>query len=258
MRAAVAGVGVAIALTCAGHAGAAEVKVFSSVGVKVVTDELEPQFEKSTCHKAVVVFDGAGALKKKIEAGEAFDLAILTGPLIDDLIKTNKIAADSRKDIARAGVGIAVRKGAPKPDISTPEALKRTLLNAKSVVYAEGGASGTHFLSVLQKLGIAEEMKAKKQLVANPSPIEVVAKGEAEIGVRLTSEILAVSGADLVGPLPGDLQNYTVLTAGTNVAAKEPAAAKALVDFLTGATAAPVIKAKGMEPAGGTAATAKP
>ncbi len=228
----------------------AEIKVFSSVGIKAVTDEVLPQFEKTTGHKVAFTFDTAANLKKKIEAGDAFDVAILTAPMVDELVKSGKLTAASRKDIARSGVGIAVKKGAPKPDISTPEALKRTLLNAKSVAYSETGASGVYFASLLQKLGIADEMKAKGQLIMNPSPIEVTARGEAELGVRLISEILAVPGADFVGPLPGDLQNYTVLTAGTNAAAKEPAAAKAFVDFLTGPTAAPVMKAKGMEAPG--------
>jgi molybdate transport system substrate-binding protein len=246
--AAVLGAGLVLLLTCVHVAAAAEIKVLSSVGVKAVTDEMIPQFEKTTGNKVVITFDVAAKLKKKIEDGESFDLAILTAPIIDDLIKSGKIAPASRTDIARSGVGIAVRKGAPKPDISTPEALKRTLLNAKSVAYAEAGASGTYFMSLLQKFGIADEMKAKNQLVTNPSPIEAAAKGEAELGVRLISEILAVPEADLVGPLPGDLQNYTVLTAGTGAAAKEPAAARALVDFLTGSAVLPSMKAKGLEP----------
>lgn len=227
---------------------AAEIKVLSSAGVKAVTDELTPQFERTSGHKVAISFDVAAVLKRKIEAGESFDLAILTAPMIDDLIKQGKISAATRTDIARSGVGIAVRAGAAKPDISSAEALKRTLLNAKSIAYSKEGASGVYFASLLERLGIVEELKAKNQLITNPSPIEVVARGEAEIGVRLVSEILVVPGTELLGPLPAELQNFTVLTAGLSDKSKEAEVAKALVTFLTGPAALPVMKAKGLEP----------
>ena len=227
---------------------AAEIKALSSAGVKGVSDELTPRFEQSSGHQVGVSFEVAAVLKRRIEAGEAFDVTVLTAPLIEDLIKQGKVAAGTRVDIAHTGLGIAVRKGAPKLDVSTPEALKATLLNAKSIAYSKEGASGQQFAAVLQRLGIADELQAKGRFILNPSPIEVAARGEAEIGVRLISEILLVPGADLVGPLPKELQAYVVLTGAVSANAKEPEAAAQWLKFLTTSAAAPVIRAKGMEP----------
>ncbi len=246
----VAGLAGALLLPISAPAVAAEIKVLSSVGVKGIMEELLPQFEKSTGHKVVITFDGAAALKKKIETGEPCDLAILTGPLIDELIRSSNVTVASRTDLVHSGVGIAVRRGASKPDIGSPESFRHSLQNAKSVVYADAGASGAHFLKVLQKLGLADEMKAKNQLMTNPSPIEAVAKGEAELGVRLVSEIMVVPDAELVGPFPPELQSFTVLTAGVTTNAKEPAAAKAFIEFLAAPAAVPVIQSKGLEPGG--------
>ena len=170
-------------------------------------------------------------------------------------MKDGKALAGNVTVLARSGIGVAVRKGAPKPDISSPDALKRTLLAAKSIAYvdpASGGASGIHFAKVLDRLGIANEMQSKTVFPNPKTPAEVgvlVANGEAEIGVHLIQELMSVAGIDIVGPLPGDLQDTTVFSAAIMTGAKDADAAKALVDFLRTPEAAKVIKAKGMEPA---------
>jgi molybdate transport system substrate-binding protein len=178
---------------------------------------------------------------------------VFPAPNLDDLVKQGKIVADSKIILARSGMGVAVRTGAPKPDISTPDTLKRTLLAAKSIVYtnpALRSPSGVHFAQVLERLGIAEEMKAKSKLHDGSSfNAELVAKGEIEIAIQQISEIVTVQGAELLGPLPGDLQLTTVFATGIGTGAKEPAAAKEFIKFLSSPAAAVVIKAKGMEPA---------
>jgi molybdate transport system substrate-binding protein len=170
-------------------------------------------------------------------------------------VKNGKAAADNVTALASAGISVAVRKGAPKPDISSPDALKRTLLAAKSISYvdpASGGASGIHFAKVLDRLGIASEVKSKTAFPNSQNPAEVgalVANGEAEIGVHIIVELIPVAGIDIVGPLPGDLQNTIVFVAAVMGSAKDAEAAKALVNFLRTPEAVAVIKAKGMEPA---------
>ena len=185
-------------------------------------------------------------------AGEPIDVLVFPAPNLDDLVKQGKIVADSKVILARSGMGVAVRTGAPKPDISTPEALKRTLLAVKSIAYtnpALRSPSGVHFAKVLERLGIAEEMKAKSKLHDGTSfNAELVAKDEIEIAIQQISEIVTVQGAELVGPLPGDLQLTTVFATGIGSGAKEPAAVKEFIKFLTSPAAAAVIKAKGMEP----------
>ena len=178
-----------------------------------------------------------------------FDVAILSPALIDDLIKQGKMAADTRATVGRTGVGVAVRVGASKPDISSVDAFKRTLLNVKSVGYPKGGASGAHFLSVLDRLGIAEEMKPKlKPFEGAGPPVEAFAAGEPELVVSGTSLVPTMPGAEPVGGFPAELQAYIVFTAAVSATAKQPEAAKALIQFLTAPAALPVIKAKGLEP----------
>jgi len=240
--------GFALMLALGSGSHAAEIKVLSSNGVKTVLEELAPQFEKATGHKLVFRFAPAADLKAQIEKGEPCDLAILTAAAIDDLIKQGKLAQATRADIARSGAGVAIKKGAPKPDIATTDAFKRTLLQAKSIAYVGTGATGANMRKIFDKLGIAEEMKAKTKLLAGIGAADAVAKGEAELGFTQISEILHVDGADLAGPLPPELQIYTVFPAAVAATAKEPAAAQAFIKFLTAPAAAPVIKAKGMEP----------
>jgi len=236
-------------------AEAAELKVLSAIGMQSVLGDLGPKFERATGHKLAISFATAGAAVKRAQGGEAADVVIATRQGIDGLVKNGKAAANNVTVLANAGISVAVRKGAPKPDIASPDALKRTLLAAKSISYVEpasGGASGIHFAKVLDRLGIANEMKSKTVFPNPKTPAEVgvlVANGEAEIGVHVVVELVSVAGIDLVGPLPGDLQNTIVFSAAIMTAARDAAAAKALVDFLRTPESAKVIKAKGMEPA---------
>jgi molybdate transport system substrate-binding protein len=233
---------------------AAEVKVLSAIGMQSAMEDLAPKFERATGHKLAMAFTTAGAAVKRAQGGEAADVVIATRQGIDGLVKNGKATADNVTALASAGISVAIRKGAPKPDISSPAALKRTLLAAKSISYvdpASGGASGIHFVTVLDRLGIADEMKAKTVFPNAKTPAEVgvlVANGEAEIGVHVVVELISVAGIDVVGPLPGDLQNTIVFSAAIMTGAKDAAAAKALIDFLRTADAVKVMKSKGMEP----------
>jgi len=242
------GVAIAMVLTWATVAQAADVKVLCSSGFKAVMEELAPQFERATHHKVVVRYGLAARLKQEIEAGEVFDLAILTPAAIDDLIKERKVAADSRTILARAGLGVAIRAGAPRPDITTVEAFRRSLLAAKSIAYAKEGASGVAFAALIQRLGIADDLKAKSKLTATGEEVgEAVVRGEVEFGVLPVSEILPIRGAELLGTFPADAQNYIVMVAAVSGGAKDNNAARDLIKFLTAPAALPVIKAKGME-----------
>ena len=241
--------GALAAMMSAAAVTAADIKVLASNGVRGALEELAPAFERATGNKLAMTFGLAAVLKRQIEAGEAFDLAILTSAGIEDLARQGKIDAASRTSIARSGVGIAVRSGAPKPDISTAEALKRALLSAKSITWAKEGASGIYFASVVEKLGIAEQLKPKLNLGASGAQVgEMIAKGEAEMGALLINEFLAVKGVDVVGPLPPELQSYTVFYSGVSAASKNAAATKALIQFLITPAAGAVFKSKGQEP----------
>jgi molybdate transport system substrate-binding protein len=242
----------ALSLAMSQAAAAAEIKVISGGAFKSVLTPMAAEFEKQTGHKVHLTFRTVGQNLKAVEGGEVFDVAVLTPQAIDDLAKSGKIVPGSRADLAKTGVGVVVKEGAPKPDISSVDAFKRTLLAAKSVAYidpAAGGSSGIYVGKLLERLGIAKEVNAKAKLIPGGAVAEHIAKGEAEVGVHQISEILHVQGATLVGPLPAEIQNYTVYSAGVGAAAKEAEAAKALVRFLAGPGAAPIIKSKGMEPA---------
>ena len=231
-------------------AGAADIKVLTAGAFKQVVLALVPDFEKTTGHKVTLDNDTVGALVKRIEGGEAFDVAILSPAAIDSLTKAGKIAPGAPA-LARVGVGVVVKAGAPPPDIATVDAFKQALLAAKSVAYidpAAGGSSGIYVAGLLDRLGIADAVKSKAKLIKGGAVAEHVAAGEAEIGIHQISEILPVKGAVLVGPLPKEIQNYTVYAAGVGAAARDGDAAKALVAFLSGPAAAPVLQAKGMEP----------
>jgi len=197
--------------------------------------------------------DTVGALSKRIEGGEVFDLAVLTPAAVNDLAAKGKFVAGSRHNLARVGVGVVVKEGAPKPDIGSVDAFKQALLAAKSVAYidpAAGGSSGIYVSSLLDKLGVAAEVKPKAKLIHGGAVAEHIAKGEAELGIHQISEILPVKGITLVGPLPAEIQNYTVYAAGLGANGKAGDAAKALLEALSGPAAATVLKSKGMEPAG--------
>jgi len=229
---------------------AAEIKILSSNGVTAVMKELGPEFERASGHRIAIHFDAAALLRKKVEAGEAFDLTILTAPVLEDVMKKGLVVAGSRADIARSGVGVAMRAGQPKPDIGNTEAFKRTMLAAQTVAYTTEGTSGRYFVSLLERLGIGEQMKPKARTRQSGPAAELVAKGEAELAVQQISELLPVAGTQFVGPFPPELQVYTTFSAGLGARAAEPDAARALIKFLTAPAAMPVIKSKGMEPPG--------
>lgn len=241
------------AMGAAREAAAVEIKVLTAGAFKQVLLALVPDFEKQTGHKVTVENDTVGALTKRIEGGEVFDVAVLTPRAVDDLAAKGKFAAGSRQNLARVGVGVVVREGTPKPDISSVDAFKKSLLAAKSVAYidpAAGGSSGIYVSGLLDKLGIGPEVKAKAKLIPGGAVAAHIAKGEAEVGIHQISEILPVKGIVLVGPLPAEIQNYTVYAAGVGASAKQAEAAKALIKALSGAAAAEVLKSKGMERAG--------
>jgi len=227
-------------------AQAAEVKVLASTAVKTTLEALAPQFEKATGNKVDLTFAPASVLKEKIEQRTAFDVAILTTPIVDGLAGTGKIDA-ARTAIAHSGIGVAIKKGALRPDISTKDAFTQALLKANSVGFTAGGATGGYLKTLFEKLGIAEQLKPKLKLLQGGVG-EAVTNGEIEIGMTQISEILPHPGAELAGPLPSDLQSWTSFSAGTSVASKEADAAKAFIKALTGPDAQAVIKAKGMEP----------
>jgi molybdate transport system substrate-binding protein len=228
---------------------AAEINVISTQATEEAYKELVAQFEKATGHKVTTFFSGTLNVQKKLAAGEPYDLILMAGPAIDEQIKLGKAVAGSRVDLAKSGTGLAVRKGAAKPDISSADALKKTLLTAKSIGYSTG-PSGLYMLSVFEKLGIAEQVKGK--LRQTPSGVFVgtlIASGDAEIGFQQISELVHFAGIDYVGPLPGELQRMTMFSTGIHSGAKQADAARALVKFLTAPAAAAVIRKHGLEPA---------
>jgi len=220
-----------------------------SNGVKAVVLDLLPELERAAAAKLDIAWASTNMLMHEIGNGATGDLAILTDEAIDDLIRQGRIVAGSRVDLARSAIGIAVRQGAPKPDISSADALRQALLAARAIAYSRTGISGVYFPTVLERLGIAAQV-ASKGIIPSPGvPVgEVVAKGDAEIGVQQISELLPVPGIAIAGPLPPDLQKLTVFSAGLFVGAKEPGAAKALVAMLTSAAAKPLYVRKGMDP----------
>ena len=233
------------------RAFSAELKVLSSTALKAAMEELTPQFEHTSEYKLAITYGPSAALKPRIEAGEAFDLALITPASIDELIKQGRIEPGSRSNIGRTGIGVAIRAGAPRPDIGTAAAFKRALLEAKSITYgdpARGGLSSVYFIGLLERLGIADQIKAKARLGTASEGVRPVAAGEAELGIGQASEIPLVPGVELLGLFPAELQSYTDVTAGISAHAKEADGAKALIKFLTAPASVPVFKAKGFEP----------
>jgi molybdate transport system substrate-binding protein len=244
---------VLVAAGAPGGAVAADIKVLTAGAFKQVVLALVPEFEKQTGHKVTVENDTVGALTKRIEGGEGFDVAVLTPGAVNDLASKGKFVVGSRTNLARVGIGVVVKDGTPKPDIGSVDAFKSALLAAKSVAYIDpvaGGSSGIYVAGLLDRLGIAAEVKAKAKLIHGGAVAEHIANGEAELGIHQISEILPVKGTTLVGPLPADIQNYTVYAAGLGANAKESDAAKALLKAFSSPAAGEIIKSKGMEPAG--------
>ena len=224
----------------------ADIKVMLSAAFKEAYLELVPQFERATGNKVSTAWVASVQMMSRLKGGEAVDLVILSGDSLDELVKARIIA--DRQDIAKSGVAAAVRSGAPKPDISSAEALKRAVLAAKSVVYSTG-PSGIYLIGLFERMGIADQIKSKVRQVQGEPAGAVVARGEAELGFQQMSELLPVPGIDIVGPLSADVQKITVFSAGVHRKAQAADAARALIRFFKTPAAAPVIRQKGMEPA---------
>lgn len=244
---------VAIALWLPAHvAHAAEIKALCAAGMQDVMTDLAPLFERVTGHKLSITFATGGATVQRARDGEAIDVVIAPATGVDGLVKDGKIAAANVATVARTGISVAIRKGTPRPDISSPEAFKRALLAAKSVTYlnpADGGASGIHFAKVLDQLGIAAEMKPKTVFAPKASALGgMVANNEAEMGILQFQLLFSVPGIDIVGPLPGDLQSTTLFSAAVMSSSQNVETGQALINFMRSQEAASVIKAKGMEP----------
>jgi molybdate transport system substrate-binding protein len=229
---------------------AADVKILTTGAMKAVVLELVPQFERETGHKAVIDNDTAGGVTRRVEGGEAVDVVVNTPGGLNALAGKSKVVGDSRVNIARVGIGVVVKEGAPVPDIGSVDAFKRALLAAQSVAYidpASGGSSGIYLSGLFDKLAIAAEIKPKAKLKKGGYIAELIANGEAELGLHQISEILPVKGVKFVGPLPAEIQNYTTYGAAVGTNAAQPDAARALIKLLTGPAADNVLKARGME-----------
>jgi molybdate transport system substrate-binding protein len=236
-------------MLAASAVNAAEVTVIASTAMREVMDELVPMFERASGHKVAINFLSGSGLPVKLKEGAQADVVVTTPATIDDLVAAGRVVANTRVDFVRSGAGVAVRAGAPKPNVATPEALKAALLAAKTVGYSQG-PSGVHFMTVLERLGITDQVKAKG--VVPPLGTRVgtlIAEGKAEIGVQQITELLQIPGIDFVGPLPKELQANIVYSTATPTSAKEKAGAAALVKFLASEPALPVIKKVGLEPA---------
>jgi len=230
-----------------------EIKVLSTTAMKTTLDDLMPEFEKSTGNKVTIHFAPSAKIKQRVADGEETDVAIATAEGLEELIQTHKIVNGSRADLAQSRVGLAVQKGAPKPDISSAEKFKQALLAAKSIGTSNpvgGGASGAHIAKVLEQLGIADAVKGKTTFgPGGPAGLigNYLVRKEVEIGLQQIPELMAVPGIDIVGPLPDEIQAITVFSAGLSTGAKEEQAGTALINFLTTPNAKAVLKSKGME-----------
>ena len=240
------------AAVCA-QAQAAEVKVLTAGTLKGVVVALAPQFERQSAEKLVVENDTVGALSRRIENGEACDVVIATPAALRSLAGKGKVAEESARPVARVGIGVMVKVGAPKPDVSTVEAFKDALRNAKTVAYidpASGGSSGVYLTQLFERLGIAADINGKARLKQGGHVADLIVSNEAELGIHQISEILPVAGVTLVGPLPEAIQNYTAYSAAACAASKDSAAVRRFIDLLAGPEAKPVLNEKGLVPAG--------
>jgi molybdate transport system substrate-binding protein len=245
--------GFAATLLLAGSASAAEVRVLISGGMTAAYQALVPEFEKASGNKVLTAFGPSmgttvNAIPMRLERGEPADVLIMVGYALGDLIKQGKVVADSKVDLVNSPIGVAVKSGAPKPDISSAESLKRALLQAKSVAYSDS-ASGVYVSTeMFEKLGVTDAMKDKAKKIPATPVGEVVARGEAEIGFQQIAELRPVSGIDIVGPLPNDLQKITVFSAGIATVSKEPEAGRALIKFLASPAARDALVKSGLDP----------
>ena len=242
--------GACLAATAVFSAQAAEIKVLTAGAFKPVLLALAPGFEQRSGHTLVVANDTAGALQKRIAGGEAFDAVVLTPGALEQLTKSGQIAPASAQKLARVAIGVAVKQGAPLPDIRSVAAFQSALAGARAIATidpASGGSSGIYLWQYFEKAGIAAQLKPKAVLVMGGLVAERLVTGEADIAIHQISEILSVPGVTLVGPIPAEIQNYTVYAGGVSAAARDAVAAKALLDWLASPTAAAVLKDKGME-----------
>ncbi|MEI7805436.1 MAG: substrate-binding domain-containing protein [Hyphomicrobiales bacterium] len=231
-------------------AAAADIKVLTTPALREVWHDLQPKFEANG-HKLIISYAASGLITKRVSEGEVFDVLFSTTSSIDTLTKDGKVITGTGTPLASSATGVAVLKGSPKPDISTPDAFKKALLAAKAVAYtdpASGGASGAHMAKVFEQLGITAEINAKAKLARGIPSASFIVKGEAEIAIQQMPELLGVEGVEVVGPLPGDLQSVTPFAGGVHVNATNPDAAKALIKFLQSPEAVAVIKARGLDP----------
>lgn len=227
----------------------AEIKVLSSIATREAYLELVPQFEQASGHKVATTWAGTTAIMQRMAAGERYDLIIISSTELEELTRQGKIAAGSRVDLAKSGIGIAVRAGAPKPDVRSGDALKRALLAARTVGYTSG-PSGVYMAGLIERMGIAADVKPKHRGVPSGGTVgTIVASGEAEIGFQQVSELVHIAGIDYVGPLPPDVQCVTVFASGMQAGATEPDAAKALIAYLTTPAAKSVMTKHGLETA---------
>lgn len=239
---------VAALLLLHGLAEAAEIRLFASGALKEAYVEIIPAFEKASGHKVSLEWSSTTEIRKRVSAGEIYDLVILGDAGTEALIRDGKLVASTRTVFAKSGISIAIRAGAPRPDIRSADGLRKTLLAAKSVGYSEG-ASGTYLVGMFQKLGVYDQVKAKAVIAGANIPVGgKVASGEAEIGFHQLSELLPVKGIDIIGPLPGDLQYLTVFSGALHAAAADRAAVSALLSFLSSPASQEVLKKHGLEP----------
>ena len=236
------------ALASTAGASAAEVRILTTRSVMTILDKIGPEFERTAGHTLNYSSDVAINLVRRIEAGEAFDLLVASPSQMDSLISKGIIVAKSRTNLVRSGIGVQVKAGAPKPDISSMEAFKRALLDAKSIGYLKEGQSGVYLHQVFERIGIADAIRTKAVRPDKDIVSELVAKGEIELGLVVITQIVTTPGVDLVGPIPNEIQSYITFTAGIGAKATAPEAARQLLEFLKGPAALPVIKAQGMEP----------
>jgi molybdate transport system substrate-binding protein len=234
-------------VTLLGSAEAADLRVLASNGVKAAVEELKPQLEKASGSTLSIDFSTAAALRERIEKGETFDVAILTDEAMDALIKAGKISRAQRAKLARVGIGVGYRKGAPKPDVAKAASIKQALLNAKSIAYTEAGASRPGIDRMFEQLGIASQLHTKSHLTAAGAAPASVGKGESDLVLTLISEILPEPGVELAGPIPSEFQTYIGFSAAPSAKAASSPAVTSLIKFLDGPTAAAIYKVKGME-----------
>jgi molybdate transport system substrate-binding protein len=244
--------GILLAAFSARGASAADIKAYVSIALKSSMAELVPAYERASGNKVTLEIATVAALQKRIDDGEAFDVAVLTPAAITELAKTGKVQEGTNAAVARSGLGVGIRKGQSKPDISSTAAFRETLRAAKSIGYTDpalGGASGVYMGKLVQELGMADELKSKTVLAkGSPGMAEGFAKGEIEIGLTQISELLPMQGVEVVGPLPADIQNFTVFAGAISASTKEKDASAAFLKSLTTPQAAAVYKAKGLEP----------